>query len=294
MKYLIGIDAGGTKTRAKAYDLQGNCLFEAMGGAGNIVLHFENTTKVLQELIAKIRSNVSGNCQMLLLGISGIDTSGKAEELLAIFDKFAKKVVIINDAELGILNKLKGRDGMLVIAGTGSVAYVKKKDQGIRQGGWGHLIGDEGSGYWLGLQCYKKLASDYDQTLEHLLTPFSEAFLAFLKVKDPLVAIKRIYDLDKKGIAESAKFLAEKASDHAEAREILTQAGNELAQLAQKLFVKSGSAYNISLAVTGSVLEKNPLVYATFSQKMKKYTTNIILNSEENTKAVWYLYNKEG
>lgn len=293
MDYLIGVDAGGTKTRAKAYDLQGNCLIELIGGAGNIVLQFEETVKVIQELIEKIHSNIAGTCQCLLIGISGIETSGKTEELSNIFNKYSKKIVIVNDAELGIVNKLQGKDGMLVIAGTGSVAYLKKNNQRIRQGGWGHLLGDEGSGYWIGLQCYKKLAADFDQSLEHSLSPFSEAFLSYLNMKDPLEAIGSIYGVGKNIIAQSAQFVADQSGTYEETREILIQAGEKLAYLAQQLFTKSESKCNISVAVTGSVLEKNPIVYATFVEKMMGYTTNVILNNEENTKAVWYLYNNE-
>lgn len=293
MDYLIGIDAGGTKTRAKAYDLTGKCLLEVVGDAGNIVLQFENTISVLQKLLDNINSSIEGTCQVLLMGISGIETSGKIEIIRNFFNRYAEKIIVVNDAELGLLNKLKGEDGILVIAGTGSVAYQKKNNQRIRQGGWGHLLGDEGSAYWIGIQCYKKLTKDYDQSIEHILSPFSKAFLSYLDIEEPLEAIRSIYDKNKKEIAKIAQFVAEQSENYDEAKEILIQAGEKLADLAQKLIIKTDSNHNTPLAVTGSVLEKNPIVYTIFLERMKSFTTNIVLNNEENTKAVWYLYTKE-
>lgn len=293
LNYVVGIDAGGTKTKAIAYDIDGNVLTEELDGPGNITLKFEETLTVIEKVLHKIQLNINGHCIFMMVGISGLDTSGKQSEVKQRLVRYAEKIEVINDAKLGLIAKLRGNDGMLVIAGTGSVGYIKKDSQEIRQGGWGHLLGDEGSGYWIGLQCYRKLIEDYDGSVSHQLSKFSREFLKYLKIEDPLEAIRTVYELDKKSIAEKAKFVASRMEFDEYARNILIDAGGNLALLAKKLYKKADVTKNLNIAVTGSVLEKNNLVYSTFCENMEDYTKNIILSSEDNTKAAWYYYQKE-
>ncbi|MEX1447827.1 BadF/BadG/BcrA/BcrD ATPase family protein [Enterococcus sp. C76] len=63
---------------------------------------------------------------------------------------------------MALINRLKGNDGVLIISGTGSVGYGLQHATFYRVGGWGHILGDEGSAYSIGLACYKQLANELD------------------------------------------------------------------------------------------------------------------------------------
>src|SRR5699024_11034486 len=76
------------------------------------------------------------------------------------------QVVADHDASIALLGALSGSDGVAVIAGTGSIAYGLSGEQSSRVGGWGYLLGDEGSGLWIAKQALQQVMQGYDGRLE--------------------------------------------------------------------------------------------------------------------------------
>ena len=152
MRHVIGIDAGGTKTVALLADETGEVLAEARGGGANLQVQGElGVEKVLYEVIAALGAPrpISAVC----LGIAGVDRPGERDVIRDVLHRLGlgRRVRIENDAFIALVAGAPERTGIVVVAGTGSVAYgVDPAGTSARSGGWGYLLGDEGSAYWLG------------------------------------------------------------------------------------------------------------------------------------------------
>jgi glucosamine kinase len=165
----------------------------------------------------------------LWVGLSGIDRPGAREELLSRLHPLAGNIRLTNDAEL-IYGALDGGGGVVLIAGTGSIA-LGRDGAGVttRAGGWGHLMGDEGSGYDLGRRALQAAAHAADGRGPE--TALLEALLRHWQVDRPLAMIERVYQSSEKSdIAQltTLVFAAARQGDKV-ARRIVADAAGELA-----------------------------------------------------------------
>jgi N-acetylglucosamine kinase-like BadF-type ATPase len=155
---VLGVDGGGTHTVSVILDASGRAIGRGLGGPSNHQsVGEEAARKGLAEAVAAARS-AAGDPPLAAacLGMSGLDR----EEDLTILRRMAEAVLpglpvqIVNDAEIALVGGTSGRrEGIVVIAGTGSIAVgIDARGRTARAGGWGHLLGDEGSGYDLGRQ----------------------------------------------------------------------------------------------------------------------------------------------
>lgn len=284
MDYIVGIDAGGTKTSVIVYDLMGKSLWYKDYGPGNIVLQEKQTIHLIQTIINEVLHMQTGNCLYVLAGLAGFSVFNQQKELSKLF-QYDFPVEFVNDAELALLSKHHGRPGLLAIAGTGSVFYGKYQDQLHRVGGWGHILGDEGSGYALGLACYHQLTKELDASQE--LSNFSKKFLMYMDYPDAWFAIRKVYQLTKQEIARAALFLVDE-SENELAIQIQKEAANQLATGVQTLLQHFPKAISLPLAVAGSVLEKNDLIFNHFCDQLAGAVTEIIRIPEPNNQAVIY------
>jgi len=152
MPYVIGIDAGGTKTVGLLADQSGKVWTKARGGGANLVVHGELAVeKVIYQLIEDLEAPepVAAIC----LGIAGVDRSGQHELVLHMLRRLGlrNRVKVVHDAVVALVAGAPEGSGIVVVAGTGSIAYgVDSTGRTARSGGWGYLLGDEGSAFWLG------------------------------------------------------------------------------------------------------------------------------------------------
>ena len=150
---FLGVDGGGSKTLAVVVDAHGcecgrgqsdGSNFRAIG-LERALAHF--TTAVQRALAA---CDGMGPPEAAWLGIAGVDRPGDVDLLLPHLSSLARDVRLTNDAEL-ILSGVERCIGVALISGTGSIALGRDGSGcAARAGGWGHLLGDEGSGYDLG------------------------------------------------------------------------------------------------------------------------------------------------
>lgn len=128
MEYVIGVDSGGTHIVAQALSQDGKIMEQSESGPGNILLNPEQTIQNLKDVIESLFLKQKRiDCKYILIGIAGIETTGNSSEISQLLtDYFKVTTYVISDAKLALLNGLEGKDGTLIISGTGSVVYVDK------------------------------------------------------------------------------------------------------------------------------------------------------------------------
>lgn len=152
--YFLGIDGGGTKCKARLEDAQGNLLAEAITGPANAAHNLTSSVEAILEVTEQtiIKANIKGltlNQIHAGIGLAGINIpqvkQGFLEQSLPFADWH-----ITTDLHIACLGAHLGKDGAIVIIGTGSSGIVVRNQQYIEIGGHGFVIGDKGSGAWLG------------------------------------------------------------------------------------------------------------------------------------------------
>jgi glucosamine kinase len=155
---VIGIDGGGTATRAVVLDDQGREL--GRGRAGPSLTDRPGSPIEIETLVtaaerAVEQAGVTLPVAALCAGLAGV---GRDEERAAVEAALATRAIastsrVVTDAEAALYDAFADGPGILVISGTGSIAWGRAEDgREARSGGWGSLIGDEGSGYDIGLR----------------------------------------------------------------------------------------------------------------------------------------------
>jgi N-acetylglucosamine kinase len=154
MQHVIGIDAGGTKTVCLLADENGQILARARGDGANLQAVGElQVEKILHTLMAQVIGERRVVPAAICLGIAGVDRPNDAAVVRDIMQRIGlnSRVVIVNDALIALETGAPGQPGVVIISGTGSIAYGRNtKGEAARSGGWGYVLGDEGSGYWIG------------------------------------------------------------------------------------------------------------------------------------------------
>ncbi len=174
MKYLIGMDGGGTKTKCVLVDINLKVIFETTGGPSNfLVIGTEKVSETILNLVNDITTSqkISSNeIEAIVLGTTGGGRRSDAEILESQIIKDAKqKSLTINkfnvesDARIALEGAFSGKAGSILIAGTGSIMFGKDQNGEIhRVGGFGRYIGDEGSGYRIGRKGLNAVARYFD------------------------------------------------------------------------------------------------------------------------------------
>lgn len=151
--YCLGIDGGGSKTLAVVVDEQGMERGRAVAGSSNYAaVGLDVAAGNIYEAAERAMrgAGVSLPVAAVWLGLAGVDSLHAQDVLLPHFHRLAGSVRLTNDAEL-VLGGLEHMVGVALIAGTGSIALGRNaQGEARRAGGWGHLLGDEGSGYAMG------------------------------------------------------------------------------------------------------------------------------------------------
>lgn len=153
----VGIDGGGTKTHVVSEDASGK-RFEAVYGGSN---HHVIGREAFGELLARIAQDVMAHYGVgrqdltMVFGGAGVDSEVDAQLLTQVSDALALEVTYLNDSLIALVANIGSLDGGVLISGTGSIALCVVDGETHRAGGWGHVIGDEGSGYAIGREVLK-------------------------------------------------------------------------------------------------------------------------------------------
>jgi glucosamine kinase len=230
--YAVGVDGGGTKTLAIIVDDQGNERGRGIAGSAN------HESVGIEKAIYHIRHAIEdaarqADCSLPLpsawFGLAGIDRPHDYDLLLPRLQPLAQHIRLTNDAEL-VLSALPGGVGIALIAGTGSIALGRDaRGSSARAGGWGHILGDEGSGYDLGRRCLQAITKATDGRGQ--ATSQIELLLRLWKLDHVSDIIGKVYAKpDKALIAALSPLVCEAARSGDEvATGILEDAAHELA-----------------------------------------------------------------
>lgn len=160
---VVGIDAGGSKTRAFAVDRAGAVVGRGAGGGANLLSSPDPAGSIAAALTESVGS---AKPEAVVLSCSGGDRPADRERGRAILTQLVGPTVrieVTHDAIAALYAGNPAGCGVVLISGTGSIAFGRN-DEGAerRAGGWGYLIGDEGSAVWLGLEGLRAAAHHAD------------------------------------------------------------------------------------------------------------------------------------
>jgi N-acetylglucosamine kinase-like BadF-type ATPase len=206
MIHVLGIDAGGTKTVCQLADGHGTVIAEARSTGANLQAVGElQVEKVLHEVMEAAIGDRNVMPAAICLGIAGVDRPDDAAVVRAIMKRigYKAKVLVVNDALVALEAGAPGQPGVVIISGTGSISYGRN-EQGMaaRSGGWGYVLGDEGSGYWIGRAALRAVLRAADQ--RGSATALTPLLLAHFGVTRPQGLIHEVYHSNLKPAAIGA------------------------------------------------------------------------------------------
>jgi N-acetylglucosamine kinase-like BadF-type ATPase len=241
--FVLGIDAGGTKTVCLVADEQGRVLGSARGPGANLASLGElEVEKVLHEVMEQAMLGQSGAPAVICLGIAGVDRAEDAAIIRSIMRRIGNKapVLVVNDALIALEAGAGDGPGIVLIAGTGSICYGRnERGQAARAGGWGYILADEGSGWWMGQRAIQAVMRQADG--RGPATSLTSRVLAHFGVTDASMLVFEVYYHDPRrrliaGLGPAVQASVDEGD--AVAREIVADAAGELALAARSVAEK--------------------------------------------------------
>lgn len=285
MSYYLGIDGGGTKTTCAVGD-ESHLLAMATAGPSNIVRVGEEQAR--QSVQQSVRQAcAAAGITPAQVAYTCVGGSGAARpELAAIVRGFLAEILatpieVVGDMQIALEAAFGEGPGVIVIAGTGSIAFGRDRHgTTARAGGWGFAIGDEGSAHWIGRTAVSAVLRASD------ITGNVAADSSFAVALYKACSVTSLADLAR--VANSipppdfaALFPTVAASNDALAAQVLSSAGRELAQTAavviRRLFANAAA---VPVAMIGGVFRHAALVRQGFYNELRALEPHAELNPE--------------
>ena len=272
--HVLGIDAGGSKTVALVTDANGAVIGEGRAGGANLQTEGElQVEKVLHEVIERAMNGRYTPPEAVCLGMAGVDRESDGRIIRDIMRRlgFRQNTLIVNDALIALVAGAGANPGVVVISGTGSIAFgVSHRGLAARAGGWGPTLGDEGSGYWIGRRALEAVVRDVDGRGPK--TALTERVLEFCSLSRPELLVSEIYHQPhgRRAIASLAPEV-DRARFEGDlvAGDIMTDAADELATAAGSVITRldmRGEQFPILLA--GGMLKRSEWLAAEILRRM--------------------------
>jgi N-acetylglucosamine kinase-like BadF-type ATPase len=258
MKYLIGIDGGGTKT---------DCAIADLSAVANLFA-------AIEECLFELKGDFS-DVKQIVVGVAGAGRKDDAELLEMSFKDYAdnegihfKGIRVVSDAQVALEGAFPDSAGCILIAGTGSILFGKDDKGNIhRVGGFGRLIGDEGSGYCIGRKALNVVSKEIDGRGEKtIITEMVNDKIDF-GVSDKLV--NKVYK-EKLDVASIAKIVIEAAEKgDIAANTILSVETDELV-LHLKSILNKIAAKKLNVSFSGSLIDNKNFYSDLLKKKIKE------------------------
>jgi len=295
LKYQIGVDAGGTHITAIAYDLKGEELDRSEAGPGQINTNYEAGINNIAKAINKLLNTIDGDCMRILCGISGLSVVGNAPVVAATISSKADNLPTraVTDSLLALYNGLEGDDGGLVIAGTGSVFNGLQKGHLIAVGGYGNILGDEGSGYAIAVAALKSALLSWDKREKNGLIPM---FTKLFNVEQMDECTGKFYKMKNADVAGLAVHVAKLADSGDKAATDVIKGQAHL--LARDIIIgldRYEDPKPMKVALTGSVLANNKMLRDSMEKEVQaKYPkASFPISNGENARGVVFDKSKD-
>ena len=257
MKYFLGVDGGGSKTTAVVSDENGNIVGSAVGKTINYYSNpYETTRQNFKEMIDEIGIH---DYASVCIGMSALSERADEQTALKFTDGIlsAEKVLMTSDIEIALDAVECDTARAVLICGTGSMAAaVDENGNQIHSGGWGYLLGDEGSGYCVALNAVKKILRYIDDKKDDILI---DEFRKFFNAYTDEEILERFYNppIQRDKLAAFCKTVFEAyRNGSAIAASVIEHEADEAAALAESITAKLPE--NSPLYLYGGLFEKCP------------------------------------
>lgn len=272
--YFLGLDGGGTKTSAALADASGQVLCTIVGDSINYYSEgLAQARSNFQEILATIKNKLGiQEIHSVFIGSSALFEQASKQELSAFTSGICDAPFVTMDSDLAIALEGMMTEGEcgVVISGTGSMAAARRADGSIfSKGGYGYILGDEGSGYKIGLTGIQQAVTAFEGATEQ--TMLVQALQQKYGVDDLHDLTPLFYDppMERKAIADFAKDVCDCArSGDKVALAIINDAARELAATAAALLREF--EHPVPLGVFGGIFMHNTLYFESFCAELKQ------------------------
>ena len=289
-RYILAVDGGATKTVMTIRTEQGRELFSATSTSSNYqTVGVEHVQHVLIGLLRSAAAHLPQlHISVAIFAISGIDTAHDHKVIEEIIKESISRssftfdqIILENDVE-ATLKGLATNHMSLLISGTGAICYSYVDGEVYRSGGWGHRIGDEGSGYWIGKHIAKAIFRAADG--RNKPTALTDIILKAHHVSTTDELYNLIYSSDYTNafLANFGSYLQQAIDVNDDvAKFIANKAAKELVLLASTTLKKALPQHTLFL--NGGVLKNNPYILKLVVNQLKEnYPTLTVQLCEEN------------
>lgn len=180
---FIGIDGGGTKSKVRVEDAAGHLIGQGVGGPSNIRLSvtaaWQSIYQALDEALKPAQISLDDRktfCFHVAMGLAGQEVKEAREAFLRHAHPFST-IELLSDAHIACVGAHQGKDGSIIVVGTGTVGYQIEGKNSVRVGGWGFPHDDIGGGAWLGLEAVHQTFQWLDHRAEK--SPLVDDIFAF-------------------------------------------------------------------------------------------------------------------
>ncbi len=258
IRFLVGVDGGGTGTRVRLSDVQGRLLGQGWAGPSalgqGIAQAWRHIQTAVHEAAAKAGLERLPLAETAIgLGLSGAGVAAQAQAFIAQQPGYAH-VELVNDGTTTVIGAHAGRPGGVIAAGTGTVGEALRADGSlVCVSGWGWIGGDEGSGAWLGIQAMRVAQKAMDGRAD--VGPLARAVWAAAgctheRDRDAINAW--VAQAGQHAYAQLAPLVFEQVGADPAAAALVAQAVSELEQLALAL----DPSQQLPLSLAGSVAQR--------------------------------------
>jgi len=278
MCYILGIDGGGTKTTAIVSDEKGNILGTGSSGGSNYqTVGIYNAMSSLRAALEMAVAN-SGleicRFKSACIGLAGVGRETDRALLIPEINKLipTDNIILEHDAAIALAGATACQPGVVVLSGTGSMAFgMNRFGERQRAGGWGNILGDEGSAYYIGRRALAAACKAYDHRGPQ--TALLDKLLWELKLAYFTDIVKKIYTemSSPQAIASIAPWVSELAeSGDSISIGILKDAAKELAIMAKAVITRLNMENEeFKVAISGSVFKAGSLILSPFTESIK-------------------------
>ncbi|MBT8385832.1 MAG: hypothetical protein KJO12_00345 [Ignavibacteria bacterium] len=295
MKYIIGIDGGGTKSECAVADLLGKILHRNLGKPSNFLAigidaAVENLFELIEGSLFKIEADFT-DVKAIVIGTAGAGREKDARLLESSLNNFTLKegihinsVKVVSDSLIALEGAFSGKAGCIVISGTGSILYAKDKNNLIhRNGGFGRMIGDEGSGYSIGRKGLAAVAKQIDgRGKSTLITKILNKKYSISSASDLIINVyKNNFD-----IASAAEIVLAAANDKDSiALQILNEETDELL-LHINAAMKKMKVKKMDVAFSGSLIANKNIYSDLLRKKIDDKYSSVKIKEPDNTPVI--------
>jgi N-acetylglucosamine kinase-like BadF-type ATPase len=274
--HVLGIDAGGSKTVALLATPGGRVIAESRAGGANLRTHGELAVeKTLHDVIDHVLEGQAVPPAAVCLGIAGVDRGDDAATIRDVMRRlgFRDRTLIVNDALIALVAGAGQPTGVVLVAGTGSIAYgVNREGFATRSGGWGPVLADEGSGYWIGRRALVAIMRHADgRGPRTALTPM---VLETLGLSQPDDLVNEVYEgAERRQLVAALGPLVEtaRAAGDAVAAEILREAAVELVHAAGSVITRLGMRGDVfQTFLSGGMFKSIPWLAAEVAGRLRE------------------------